>query len=99
MINLTRIPPLKTSVSQRSRALLAQHQKVHDEQAALVVDPLMPLRQAVPMLGSPSYSLLRKWIRDGSLRCWRAGTGQYRVRLSEVRRFIDSGFPGGSDGN
>ena len=35
MINLTRIPPVKTSVSQRSRALLAQHQKVHDEQAAL----------------------------------------------------------------
>jgi excisionase family DNA binding protein len=97
MTNLNSIPPVKTSVSQRSRALLTQHQKVRQEQAALVVDPLMPLRQAVPMLGSPSYSLLRKWIRDGSLRCWRAGTGQYRVRLSEVRRFIDSGFPGGSD--
>jgi excisionase family DNA binding protein len=97
MPNLHRIPPVKTSVTQRSRALLDQHQKVRDEQAALVVDPLMPLRQAVPMLGSPSYALLRKWIKDGSLRCWRAGRGQYRVRLSEVRRFIESGFPGGPD--
>lgn len=98
MQNLNRIPPVKTSVTQRSRALLDQHQKVREEQAAMSIDPLMPLRQVVGMLGNPSYSLLRKWQKDGTLRCWRAGgRGQFRIRLSEVKRFIDAGF-GGSNG-
>jgi excisionase family DNA binding protein len=89
-----RIPPVKTSVQQRATPLLAQHQKVREQKQALQIDPLMPLRECVGMLGNPSYSLLRKWIADGQLRVWRAGKGQFRVRLSEVQRFIDAGFGG-----
>lgn len=100
MSSPSRIPPVKSSVASRSTPLLLSHQRVREEQRLLEIDPLMPLRQVVGMLGNPSYSLLRKWQKDGTLKCWRAGNrGQFRVRLSEVKRFIDSGFPGGSDGN
>jgi excisionase family DNA binding protein len=88
MLNPNRIPPVKMAVNKRATPLLAQHQKVREEKESLTIDPLMPLREAVPMLGNPSYSLLRKWVKDGTLRCWRAGHGQYRVRLSEVQRFL-----------
>jgi hypothetical protein len=92
------IPPVKTPVGQRVTPTTAQSVRAAQEKQALVVDPLMPLREAVPMLGNPSYSLLQKWIRTGVLRVWRlpgdrsqkangAGRGQYRVRLSEVQRF------------
>ena len=75
---------------QRTTSLLAQHQRVREQKQDLTIDPLMPLREAVGMLGNPSYSLLRKWIADGSLRCWRAGKGHYRIRLSEGQRFLTS---------
>jgi hypothetical protein len=91
-----RIPPVKTAVSQRT--LLAEHARVRASKEALTIDPLMRLAEASPLLGSPSYALLRRWIADGQLRVWRAGgaggRGQYRVRLSEVQRFIDAGFGG-----
>jgi excisionase family DNA binding protein len=90
MLDLNRIPPVKTAVRQRSTSLLLQHQRVREQKQALTIDPLMPLREAVGMLGNPSYSLLRKWIADGTLRCWRAGKGHYRVRLSEIRRFLSA---------
>ena len=91
MLDQNRIPPVKTSVRQRSTSLLAQHQRVREQKQALTIDPLMPLREAVGMLGNPSYSLLRKWIAEGSLVCWRAGKGHYRIRLSEVQRFLAAG--------
>lgn len=95
MPTTNRTLPVKTAVSQRSALLLAQHQKVREQKQALQIDPLMPLREAVPMLGSPSYALLRRWIADGQLRVWRAGgRGQFRIKLSEVQRFIDAGFGG-----
>jgi hypothetical protein len=88
MNTLNRIPPVKTAVSRRATPLLAQHQRVREEKAALTIDPLMPLREAVPLLGNPSYALLRVWIKTGALRVWRAGHGHFRVRLSEVQRFL-----------
>lgn len=97
MPNLNRIPPVKTSVSQRAMPLLAQHEQVRADKAALVIDPLMRLAEAVPLLGNPSYALLRVWIKTGQLRVWRAGRGHFRVRLSEIKRFIEAGF-GGSNG-
>jgi hypothetical protein len=57
---------------------------------ALSVDPLMNLREIVPMLGNPSYAALYKWIRAGRLKVWRSGLrGQYRTRLSWVTEFIE----------
>jgi len=64
---------------------------MREEKAALTLDPLLPLREAVGLLGSPSYTTLRSWIADGSLRVWRAGRGHYRVRLREVQRFLAAG--------
>ena len=90
MLDQNRVPPVKTSVRHRSTSLLLQHQKVREQKQALTIDPLMPLREAIGLLGNPSYSLLRKWIADGSLRVWRAGRGHYRIRLSEVQRFLTS---------
>jgi hypothetical protein len=89
MNNLNRIPPVKTSVSQRTTPLLAQHQRVRDEKEALTIDPLMRLAEAMPMLGNPSYTTMRGWIKTGALRVWRAGaSGHFRIRLSEVQRFL-----------
>jgi excisionase family DNA binding protein len=88
MLNPNRIPPVKTSVSQRSASLLLQHEHVRAEKAALVVDPLMKLSQVVELLGNPSYTTLRSWIKSGSLKVWRAGRGHYKIRLSEVKRFL-----------
>jgi excisionase family DNA binding protein len=67
-------------------ALRAQEQK-----QALIVDPLLKLAEVMPLVGSPSYCTLLRWIREGSLRVHRVGRGHYRVRLSEVQRFRTSG--------
>ena len=83
--------PVKTAVSQRTASLLAQHAKIREDKEALVVDPLMRLAEAMPLLGCPSYTTVRGWIASGSLHCWRAGKGHYRVRLSEVQRFLAAG--------
>ena len=89
---LNRIPPVKTAVRQRATPLPLQNQRVREEKQALAIDPLMPLREAIGLLGNPSYALLRVWIKNGTLRCWRAsGKGHYRVRLSEVQRFLKAG--------
>ncbi len=90
MNNLNRIPPVKSSVASRTAPLLAQHARVRDEKAALAIDPLMRLAEAMPMLGNPSYVTVRGWIKTGALRVWRAGKGHYRVRLSEVQRFLSA---------
>lgn len=84
--------PVKASVSARTASLLAQHQRVREQKQALTIDPLMPLREAVSLLGSPSYTTLRSWIKDGQLRVWRASKGgHFRIRLSEVQRFLAAG--------
>lgn len=83
--------PVRTPVRQRVMPMLLQTLKAQEQKQALVVDPLMKLSAAVPMLGNPSYSLLRSWIRSGALRVWRAGHGHYRVRLSEIERFRAAG--------
>jgi excisionase family DNA binding protein len=80
-------PPVKATVVSRTNSTLNSSIKANQQKQALVVDPLMRLSEAVPLLGNPSYQLLRKWIKDGSLRVWRAGHGHYRVRLSEIERF------------
>jgi excisionase family DNA binding protein len=90
MQTLNRIPPVKTSVSQRTAPLLAQTQKVREDKRALTIDPLMRLAEAMPMLGNPSYTTVRGWIKTGALRVWRAGRGHFRVRLSEVQRFLSA---------
>ena len=81
--------PVKTPVHQRMTPTLAQSVRAAEQKQALVVDPLMKLSEAVPMLGNPSYSLLRRWISTGVLKVWRlpGGRGQFRIRLSEVQRF------------
>jgi hypothetical protein len=86
---MSTILPVKTPVGQRVTPTTAQSVRAAQEKQALVIDPLMPLREAVGMLGNPSYSLLQRWIRTGALRVWRlpGGRGQYRIRLSEVQRF------------
>jgi hypothetical protein len=91
MSNPSRFVPVKTAVHLRRTPLLIQNQKVQDQKAALVVDPLMLLSEAVPMLGNPSYSTLRSWIKSGVLRVWRAGRDHFRVRLSEIERFRAAG--------
>lgn len=88
MSNPNRILPVKTSVASRTSPLLVQNERVRAEKTALVVDPLMKLAEAMPMLGNPSYTTVRSWIACGSLRVWRAGRGHFRIRLSEIRRFL-----------
>jgi len=90
MLRLNSLPPVKTPVRQRITPLVAATQRAQEQKQALVVDPLMPLAHAVPLLGSPSYSTVRKWIANGSLHVWRAGKGHFRVRLSEVQRFLSA---------
>lgn len=81
------ILPLKTSVA--SRAILGQHEQVRQDKTALLVDPLLKLAEAQQLLGCPSYSSLRDWIRSGKLRSWRpSGRGHYKVRLSWIKEFL-----------
>lgn len=79
----------RSPVSSRVPSTLAQTVKAAESIRALAVDPLLPLVRAIPLLGDPSYSLVRKWISDGHLKVWRlpGGRGQFRVRLSEIQRF------------
>ena len=84
----TRILPVKTPRYRRS-ALALQAQQAREQKHSLAVDPLMTLAEAVPLLGSPSYNLLRKWIADGKLRTWRIGNGHIKIRLSAVKEFVE----------
>jgi excisionase family DNA binding protein len=83
------VMPCKTSVTQRNAAILAQHQQIRESKTALLVDPLLRLSECMGLLGSPSYTTVRSWIKSGSLRAVRpGGRGPYRCRLSEVERFL-----------
>jgi excisionase family DNA binding protein len=90
VMSLAQTPsPIKTPVHQRVTLPTVQAQQIRDAKQALTADPLMPLREAFPMLGNPSYTLARRWIREGLLRAWRVGRfGHFKVRLSEVQRFM-----------
>ena len=88
---MSRLPPVKMPVRQRLTPLVLQSVRQRELKQALLTDPLLPLSEAVPMLGNPSYSTLRKWIKTESLHVWRAGKGHFKVRLSEVRRFVAAG--------
>ena len=66
-------------------------QEARERKNVLVVDPLMLLSEAQPLLGNPSYSVLRGWIAAGKLKVWRVGRSHFRIRLSEVERFLSSG--------
>lgn len=76
---------------QRRHSLAVPAQQAQDRKQVLMTDPLMLLSEAQPLLGNPSYCTIRKWIADGSLRVWRVGTSHFRIRLSEIERFLASG--------
>jgi hypothetical protein len=72
--------------------MVAAYEKAQAQRQALTCDPLISLSEAIPMLGNPSYSALRVWIKTGALRVWRAGKhGHFKVRLSEIARFREAG--------
>jgi excisionase family DNA binding protein len=72
--------------------MLSQTIRAQESKQAFVVDPLMRLSEAAPMIGNPSYATLLKWIKKGALRVHRVGKlGHMRVRLSEVERFRAAG--------
>jgi excisionase family DNA binding protein len=83
--------PVKTPVNQRATSMALQALRAQQEREKYVVDPLLKLSEALPMLGNPGYQTLRRWIRDGSLSVWRVGRGHMRVRLSEISRFRTAG--------
>jgi hypothetical protein len=92
MQNLNRVPPVKTAVHQRLSPMLVQTMRAQEQKQAMVVDPLMRLAEALPLLGSPSYATLRRWIKVGALRVHRASPrSHFRIRLSEIRRFRADG--------
>ena len=88
MNNLNRMP-VKSPVRQRLTPLVVEAQRVQEQKRQLAIDPLMLLSEAQPLLGNPSYCTLRKWIKTGSLRVWRVGGGHFRIRLSEIERFLN----------
>jgi hypothetical protein len=61
------------------------------QRAELYADPLISLQEFAAAVGSPSYSVIRRWIVTGELKTWRVGKGHHKVRLSELRRFLASG--------
>jgi hypothetical protein len=90
---LTNPPILKAPVRLRQfTPLVLQTSKALVAKAEMYVDPFLSLREFAAAVGSPSYSVIRKWISSGQLRTWRIGKhGHHKVRLSEVCRFIASG--------
>jgi pSer/pThr/pTyr-binding forkhead associated (FHA) protein len=88
MLNRNNFSPVKSPVRQRLTPLVLQTQKVYEERNAIAVDPLLKLSEAVSLLGNPSYTTLRSWIKSGSLHCFRVGRGHHRVRLSEIKQFL-----------
>jgi len=90
MSSSNQVSPAKTPVYRRHSSLLQQTIKANEQMAALVMDPLMSLSRAIPLLGDPGYTTVRSWIKSGDLRVWRAGRGHFRVRLSEIKRFLAS---------
>jgi hypothetical protein len=78
-------------VKNRQLSLSPHAKEAQERKAALVTDPLLALRDCQALLGNPSYPVLKKWIKDGSLRVWRVGNSHYRTRLSWIEEFIASG--------
>jgi predicted site-specific integrase-resolvase len=64
---------------------------MREKRNLMLSDPLLPLRDAMTLMGNPSYTSVRSWIKTGKLNVWRVGTtGHYKVRMSEVERFLDA---------
>jgi hypothetical protein len=83
--------PVRAPVKNRQPSLSRPAQQAQARKEALVRDPLLALRDCQSLLGNPSYPVLKKWIKDGSLRVWRVGNSHYRTRLSWIEEFIASG--------
>jgi hypothetical protein len=75
MLNRNNFSPVKSPVRQQLTPLVLQTQKVYEERNAIAVDPLLKLSEAVSLLGNPSYTTLRSWIKSGSLHCFRVDRG------------------------
>jgi hypothetical protein len=84
--------PVKTPVHLRTASMMQQTLRAQQQKQDFVVDPLLKLSEALPMLGSPGYATLRRWIKEGALRVHRATPhSHFRVRLSEIERFRKAG--------
>ena len=92
------ISPLTIATSVKSRGgrprnpvgkTIARQLAVKDE---LYSDPLLSLTEFRAATGSPSYSHVRKLIKDGKIQVWRPyPKAHMKIRLSEIRRFLASG--------
>jgi hypothetical protein len=87
------LPPVKTPVHRvPPSSLVQQLARQQTLKAEILADPLLPMREAKMLLGNPCISLLRKWVKNGTLKTWRVGPrGHFKVRLSEIRRLIALG--------
>jgi excisionase family DNA binding protein len=79
---------MKSATPRRPSPLALQFAKSRAQRDAILVDPVLRLREAAEMLGNPSYPTLKRWIDSGALRVLRVGRGQYRTRLSFVTQFL-----------
>ena len=91
MSNLSQLPAVKAPIQALQRGpLAAQLERNIQQRAALVADPLLPLRE-VRLVLNVSYSQVRKLISNKSLRIFRIGKGHIKVRQSVLMELLTKG--------
>lgn len=97
MPELTTATPAKTYYK-RPSPLLAQMQRCLEVRREIISDPLLTTTEARILIGC-SYSHLRHLILANQLATWRPNPRAHiRIKLSEVQRYLASGFTGGQNG-
>jgi excisionase family DNA binding protein len=89
--------PTKTYFKKPS-PLLAQMQRCLEVRREIIADPLLTTTETRTLIGC-SYSHLRQLIETKALSVWRPHPRAHiRIKLSEVQRYLASGFKGGKHG-
>ncbi len=82
--------PVKRPI--RTRQVAATITAQLETQRILYADPLLPLRDVQTALGNISYGTLRRLLIDKKIRAWRPSPrGHYKIRLSELKKFLAQG--------
>lgn len=93
MSELARIPVLKASLRSQRSPLARAVERGLENRAALVADPLLPLKDAKAVLGV-CEATLRRYVKLGVLPVQRyTPRGHLRVRMSALQALLKGGQP------
>jgi excisionase family DNA binding protein len=97
-LNAASVKTYPKTYRKRPSPLLVQMQHALEIRNQAAADPLLTTRETCALLRC-SWSHLRQLIRTKAIAVWRVHPkAHYRLKQSEVLRYLQSGFNGGGNG-